>query len=192
MPHARERRWPLAAGAATALAVAALLLAGGGGARPADPPLPDAAAWRGFVDGRRTTIAVGQRMIVVLDYPSLATRVADAGGQATESEMRQWTAAALAAQKQIAARLSREGVRIAPDFVYTRTFNGFSAALDARAQALLERDEDVVGVYPVRIAYPAAARELPAEEYVVGGGRARQVRVPGLDGAGIKIALLDT
>src|SRR5918992_1937454 len=192
MPHARERRWPLAAGAALMLAGAALLLAGGGGARSADPPLPDAAAWRGFVDGTRSTIALGQRMIVVLDYPSLATRVAQAGGQASESEMRQWTAAAVAAQKQIAARLSREGVGIAPDYVYTRTFNGFAAALDARAVALLERDRDVVGVYPVRIAYPAAARPLPDKEYVVGGGRTGQVRVPGLDGAGITIALLDT
>jgi subtilisin family serine protease len=191
MPHAPERRWPLAA-LALVLVVAALLLAGGGGARSADAPLPDAAAWRGFVDGRRSAIAVGQRMIVVLDYPSLATKVAGAGGQASESEMRQWTAAALAAQKQIAARLSREGVRIAPDFVYSRTFNGFAAALDARALALLERDKDVVGVYPVRIAYPAAAHGLPDEEYVVGDGRTGQVRVPGLDGAGIKIALLDT
>ena len=190
MHHAPERHWPLAA-VALALTLAALLLAGGGGAR-SEAPLPDASAWQGFVDGRRSAIAVGQRMIVVLDYPSLASRVAAAGGQATESEMRQWTAAAVAAQKQIAARLSREGVRIAPDFVYTRTFNGFAAALDARALALLERDEDVVGVFPVRIAYPAATHELPDAEYVVGGGRAAQMRVPGLDGAGITIALLDT
>jgi subtilisin family serine protease len=191
MPHARERRWPLAA-LALLLTLAALLLAGGGGARSADAPLPDAAAWRGFVDGRRSAIAVGQRMIVVLDYPSLASKVAEAGGQASESEMRQWTAAALAAQKQIAARLSREGVRIEPDFIFSRTFNGFAAALDARALALLERDEDVVGVYPVRIAYPAAAHQLPDAEYVVGVGRTGQARVPGLDGAGITIALLDT
>lgn len=190
MHHAPERHWPLAS-LALALTVAALLLAGGGGAR-SEAPLPDAAAWQGFVDGRRSAIAVGQRMIVVLDYPSLASRVAAAGGQATESEMRQWTAAALAAQKQIAARLSREGLRIAPDFVFTRTFNGFAAALDERALALLERDEDVVGVYPVRIAYPAATPELPDEEYVVGGGRTGHVRVPGLDGSGITIALLDT
>src|SRR5688572_4052044 len=119
MPHARERHWPLAA-LALGFAVAALLLAGGGGARSVDPPPPDAAAWRGFVDGRRTAIAVGQRVIVVLEYPSLAKKVAEAGGQASESEMKQWTAAAVAAQKQIAARLSREGVRIAPEFIYTR------------------------------------------------------------------------
>ena len=73
--------------------------------------------------------------------------------------MRRWTAAALAGQKQIGARLSREGVQIVPEFVYTRTFSGFSAALDARALALLERDPDVAGIYPVRVAYPAAAIE---------------------------------
>ena len=97
-----------------------------------------------------------QRMIVVLRNPSLADRMAEAGGRATESAMRSWTAAALAGQKQIAARLSREGIQLVPDFVYTRTFNGFAAPIDGRALALLERDPDVVGVYPVRAAYPAS------------------------------------
>ena len=115
-----------------------------------------AAAWRGFVDGDRTAVSVGQRAIVVLRYASLAERVRRAGGRASEAEMRTWAAAALAGQKQIAARLSREGVQIVPDFVYTRTLNGFAAVLDARALALLERDRDVVGVYPVRVAYPAS------------------------------------
>ena len=55
--------------------------------------------------------------------------------------MRHWTAASLAGQKQIAAKLSREGIRLVPDFVYTRTFNGFAAPIDARALALLERDD---------------------------------------------------
>ena len=54
--------------------------------------------------------------------------------------MRSWTAAALAGQKQIAARLSREGIQLVPDFVYTRTLNGFAAPIDSRALALLERD----------------------------------------------------
>ena len=170
-----------------------MLAAGGGaGARDADPLAAGAAAWRGFVDAARADVPVGQRAIVVLAYPSLAERVREAGGQASEAQMRRFTAAALAGQKQIAARLSREGVRIEPDYVYTRTLNGFAAALDAQALALLERDRDVVGVYPVRVAYPAAAPDLGREEYGPAGGRRPLVRMPGFDGAGVTIALLDT
>ena len=133
-------------------------------------------------------------MIVVLKNPSLADRIAEAGGTATESAMRQWTAGALAAQKQIAARLSREGIRLVPDFVYTRTFNGFAAAIDGRALALLERDKDVFGVYPVRAAYPAAlsAAELRSPRFASGSGRRGEVGIPRFDGRGITVALLDT
>ena len=108
--------------------------------------------------------------------------------------MRQWTAGALAAQKQIAARLSREGIQLVPDFVYTRTFNGFSAPIDSRALALLERDEDVLGVYPVRAAYPAAlsAAELRGAAFAPGAGRRAELGIPGFDGSGITVALLDT
>ena len=168
----------------------------GGGQSAQAPPAPEggAAAWRGFVDGDRAAIAIGQRMIVVLRNPSLADRIAEAGGTATESAMRQWTAGALAAQKQIAARLSREGIQLVPDFVYTRTFNGFSAPIDGRALALLERDEDVLGVYPVRAAYPAAlsAAELSAPAFAPGAGRRVELGIPGFDGSGVTVALLDT
>src|SRR5688500_7231587 len=175
--------------------VAALLAAGGGqGADSRGTPEGGAAAWRGFVDGDRSAVAVGERMIVVLRNPSLADRVAEAGGRATESAMRRWTAAALAGQKQIAARLSREGIQLVPDFVYTRTFNGFAAPIDGRALALLERDRDVVGVYPVRAAYPASLSqaELRAPQFATGGGRRADLRLPGFDGRGVTIALLDT
>lgn len=191
-PRVRERVRLLPA---AALAAVALLLAAGsqGAAGPAGTAA-GASAWRGFVQGGRSEVAVGQRMIVVLRYPSLADRVFRAGGQASESEMRRWTAAALASQKQIAARLSGEGVQLEPEFVYTRTFNGFATALDSRALALLERDPDVSGVYPVRVAYPAAVgpAALRTSEYGPGSGRRAELRLPGLDGAGITIALLDT
>ncbi len=191
--HRVPDRRSLAAGFAIAIA----LLAAGGGQSAQSPvaaPEEGAAAWRGFVDGDRAAIAVGQRMIVVLKNPSLADRIAEAGGTATESAMRQWTAGALAAQKQIAARLSREGIQLVPDFVYTRTFNGFAAAIDGRALALLERDEDVFGVYPVRAAYPAAlsAAELRSPAFAAGSGRRAEVGIPRFDGRGITIALLDT
>ena len=192
MPRAPERRR-----AAAGLVVVAALLAAGGGqgaARTEGGFAGGAAAWRGFVGGERSAVAVGQRMIVVLRHPSLADRVAEAGGRASEAAMRRWTAAALAGQKQIAGRLSREGIRLVPDFVYTRTFNGFAAPIDARALALLERDEDVAGVYPVRAAYPAAlsASELGAPPFAQGGGRRPDLGIPGFDGAGVTIALLDT
>ncbi|MEA2180135.1 MAG: minor extracellular serine protease Vpr [Solirubrobacteraceae bacterium] len=181
---------------AAALAVAVALLAAGGGQGADSRGVLDtgAAGWRGFVDGERSAIAVGERMIVVLRYPSLADRMAEAGGSATESAMRAWTAAALAGQKQIAARLSREGIQLVPDFVYTRTFNGFAAPIDGRALALLERDPDVVGVYPVRAAYPASLSraELQAPQFDAGGGRRADLGLPGFDGSGVTIALLDT
>jgi hypothetical protein len=187
-------RWGGGLGGVLAV-VCSLLLAGGGqGAAGGDPAGPGAEAWRGFVDGERSDVAMGQRMIVVLRHPSLADRVAEAGGQASESDMRRWTASSLAGQKQIAAKLSREGIRLFPDFIYTRTLNGFAAPIDARALALLERDDDVLGVYPVRAAYPASlsAKALPSRAFAKGGGRTPDLRTPGYDGSGITIALLDT
>ena len=181
---------------AAGLAVVTALLAASGGQGADSPGAPEggAAAWRGFVDGERSAVAVGERMIVVLRNPSLADRVAEAGGRATESAMRNWTAAALAGQKQIAARLSREGIQLVPDFVYARTFNGFAAPIDGRALALLERDPDVLGVYPVRVAYPASLSraELRGPQFAAGSGRRTDLRLPGFDGRGVTIALLDS
>lgn len=176
------------------MAVALLAVAGGQGAKAREPAAAGAAAWRGFVDAGRRPVLLGQRMIVVLKNPSLADRLEEAGGTATESLMRQWTAGAIAAQRQIAARLSREGIQLVPDFVYARTFNGFSAPIDSRALALLERDEDVRGVYPVRAAYPAAlsAGDLAGTAFARGSGRRAEPGVPGADGRGVVVALLDT
>ena len=191
MPRGPDRRI-FAAG----LVVATLLAAvGGESAQPSGPVQGGATAWRGFVDGERSAVAVGQRMIVILQSPSLADRMAQAGGRATEVEMRSWTAAAVAAQKQVAARLSQEGIQLTPDFVYTRTFNGFAAPIDGRALALLERDRDVAGVYPVRAAYPASlsATRLAGPAYASGAGRRpEQAGIPGFDGTGVVVALLDT
>ena len=67
--------------------------------------------------------------------------------------------------------------------------------LDARALALLERDRDVVGVYPVRVAYPGLRRHATPRQRRVrrrSAGRRAVPRVPGYDGTGVTIALLDT
>src|SRR5262245_50372137 len=58
--------------------------------RAAEPPEP--VSWQGLVgDGPRPGVAPGQRMIVVLKWPSLAERVAAAGGVATDRQERRWT-----------------------------------------------------------------------------------------------------
>ena len=61
------------------VACALLVVSGGRGAGAPDPAEAGAAAWRGFVDGERGEVAVGQRMIVVLESPSLADSLARGG-----------------------------------------------------------------------------------------------------------------
>jgi subtilase family protein len=153
----------------------------------------DASAWKGLVGSERPEVAVGERVIVVLDGPSLAQRVARAGGLASGVTQRRWTSSALAAQQQLIAELALHGVRVRPEFTYTRVLAGFSAVLDARAIALLERRDDVEGVYAVRIAYPAAEEGpllRPDEEQP--GRYDADVGLPGFGGRGVTIALLDT
>ena len=72
--------------------------------------------------------------------------------------------------------------------------NGFSAPLDARAVAVLERRPEVAGVYPVRPAYPASvSSNLLGEKGVARGASSLPaLRLPGYDGRGVTIALLDT
>jgi hypothetical protein len=153
----------------------------------------DASAWRGLVGSERPDIAVGERVIVVLEGPSLAQRVGGAGGLASGIQQRRWTAGALAAQNQLLAELALKGVRIRPGFTYTRVLAGFSAVLDARAIALLERRRDVEGVYAVRVAYPAAEPvPLLAPDEEQPGRYDADVGLPGYGGRGVTIALLDT
>ncbi|HEY7604806.1 MAG TPA: S8 family serine peptidase [Gaiellaceae bacterium] len=189
-------RWRSALGftvLAGVVAAAVLVVpAGGGGAPPAAPSrLEAAAAWNGLVGGPRTEAGTGQRVLVVLTAFSLADRVERAGGRASDAEERRWTAAAAAAQQQFASDLGRAGVSIRPEFRYTRTLNGFSAVLDPRAIALIERMPGVKGVYPVRVAYPAAVS--PQELRRAASSAARPgVRLAGIAGRGVLIALLDT
>ena len=48
-------------------------------------------AWYGLVGGAPVEVALGQRVIVMLKAPSLAQRVARAGGHASETQERRWT-----------------------------------------------------------------------------------------------------
>src|SRR5213596_3402463 len=168
---------------------------GAGGTESTQPTLSStAAAWRGLAGSARPQVDVGQRQIVVLKAPSLAQRVARAGGHATDSQERQWTTAALAAQQQVLAKLAQHGVQVRVDYYYSRVINGFSAALDSEAVALLEREPEVAGVYPVRVAYPAtvSSQLLAKDELASGAAHDPEIMLPGFDGRGVTIALLDT
>ena len=175
----------LALVAGVGAAVSVLDRARSDGAEP--PGQVAASAWRGFVGGARPRVALGQRVIVLLRAPSLAERVRLAGGRATEAAERRWTAIALASQQQFLAELAEKGVVAKPGLRFTRVVNGFSAIADPGVVALLERSPQVVGVYPVRAAFPAAAgigtntavSPMPAE-------------LAGFPGRGVAVALLDT
>lgn len=154
-----------------------------------------ARAWHGvFSDRPQAAAEQRQRVLVVLSDPSLADRLAAVETTPTPEEQRRWTADAEGAQQLLLAGLREREVSIRRDQVFTRTFNGFSALVTARALAELERAHGVAGVYPVRTVYPAS----PSAEALVGrnlqpaNGRGSQIALPGFTGSGVTVALLDT
>ncbi|MEX0674355.1 MAG: S8 family serine peptidase [Gaiellaceae bacterium] len=170
--------------AAAALTILTSALVGAQAASEAD-----AEAWAGLVGGEQADVDLGQRVIVVLKSPSVAVRVRQAGGRATDREHRGWQRAAASAQKLFISRMIVQGARVQPELSFTRVLNGFSAALDPRSLAQVERSEEVVGVYPVRAAFPAgdSSQLLAAGEAV-----SAPIGLPGYDGRGVTVALLDT
>jgi len=155
--------------------------------RRAGPPAPaGAASWRGLV-GSRPQAAVADRVIVVLRTPSLAQRVAAAGGSADIERERAWTNVAMSAQRLLLARIALHGVVVHPIYTFARVLDGFSAAIPPSALPVLQRDPDVAGIYPVRVAYPAAVGE-PGSGSLPSTG----LTISGLDGRGVEVALVDT
>jgi subtilisin family serine protease len=179
---------------ALALAATLLSVAAGAGSTGREHDDVAGAAWRGLVGSPRQQVAVGQRVIVVLNSPSLSDRMAAAGGQATEAQQRQWTASALAADNLLIARLAQQGVSVKPEHRYARVLTGFSAPLDPRAVTYLESAPEVAGVYPVRVTYPASVSSNLIERgaLAAGVGTRPGVSLPGYDGRGVTVALLDT
>ena len=178
--------------ALAALVLAVVALAVGGAEGAADDP-GGAAGWQGLL-GSRPLPQLGSRWIVVLKAPSLAERVRRAGGGATEQQMRAWTAAAREVQRKAILRLAFHGAPIDPEQSYVRVLNGFAAAVDPRLLPVLERDRGVAGVYRVRAVYPAAVPAPGVDADALGSGSDGRVGVdlPGADGMGITVALLDT
>src|SRR5437764_2752139 len=182
----RMRRRPsLGVPVLVAIAAAAVLTTTHEGRRI--PVYSEATTWRGLVGEAHPRVTIGERRIVVLRTPSVAQRLAVAKF-ATEEQERAWTAQAYAAQQQVLVNLAAHGLGVRPDYSYARVLDGFSAELDPRAQALLANDPEVVGVYPVRAAFPAvisASKLIPAVA-------PPPVTLRGYDGRGVEIALLDT
>lgn len=147
-----------------------------------------------MVGGAHPQVALGQRVLVVLSAPSLADHVVEAGGRVSDTDERRFTAAAHATQQQLLFELAAKGVVARPDYRFTRVLNGFSAALDSRAVALLQRAPQVKGIYPIRAAYPASiSRRMLADEVARLGLRASPpAALGGFDGRGVTIALLDS
>ena len=176
--------------AAIAVAVTLILIAAGGRGSSSAPTLGPA-SWAGLAGSQRPHVAVGQRVIVLLKAPSLADRVASAGGLATDSQERHWTRSTLASQKLLISRLGAEGVIVQPEYTYARVVNGFSAAFDANGLALLERSPEVAGVYPVRPMFPAASAGS-AGDIAPAIGHSPELGLSNVDGRGVTVALLDT
>jgi subtilisin family serine protease len=175
--------------AALALAVTGVLIAAGGRSS-GHSRIEEEPTWQGLAGAQRPRVAVGQRVIVLLKAASLADRVGHAGGLATSENERTWTQSALSAQKLLVARLRVQGVVAQPEYSYTRTINGFSAAFDARGIAVLERAPEVAGVYPVRVAYPASTGSSLLGR--AQGGQRPDIGLSDVDGRGVTVALLDT
>src|SRR5690348_1956956 len=104
MPTRRPREpfhvLPLAALAAVVTLV--LIAAGGRSSGSRSQAFP--VSWKGLAGAQRPRVAVGQRMIVVLNAPSLADRVATVGGLATDEQERRWNASALSSQRLLISR----------------------------------------------------------------------------------------
>ncbi|HZQ16804.1 MAG TPA: S8 family serine peptidase [Gaiellaceae bacterium] len=192
----RERR-PLSRAAVGLLSIAAAaaallsVVSAGGGATGSSSSV--AGDWLGFVGGPRSPVSLGERMIVVLDTPSVAQRLARARF-ATESQERGWWAEADAAQKQVLLKLAAIGVAVQPDESFHLVLDGFSAVLDPRAVSLLQQMPEVSGVYPVRAAYPASISErtLEGRAWDDASGHRPLSNLPGSTGRGVTVALLDT
>src|SRR6516162_602657 len=147
--------------ALVAIAVAAWLTVRDSGTPATTAARQAPVSWIGLVNQGRPVVDTAGRVIVVLNTPSVAQHVAQVG-LATQQAARRWAAEAFAAQQQVLIQLARHGFAVKPDYRYARVLDGFSARLDPRAIALLQRNSEIAAVYPVRVGYPAAIARTSA------------------------------
>src|SRR5919109_897078 len=179
-----------AALAAVALAAATLTLSATVQGAGESPLRAAAGAWHAVFGDRPQPVPNGkQRVLVILASPSLADRMTAAEKPPRPEVQRRWTAEAEGTQRLLLAGLRKRGVSLRRDHIFTRTFNGFSARVGPRTYAELERAHGVAGVYPVRTVYPAEAQLPP--ELAEGRAPGGQISLPGFDGSGVTVALLD-
>ena len=184
-----ETRYAAVFAVLAAAATAALVATGGKSAEAPSISSASAQSWRGLV-GSRPRVALGQRVIVVLKTPSLGQRVAAAGGAVDIEQEQAWTKVVLSAQRLLVSRLALQGVIVRPALSFARVLDGFSAVVPPSVIPIVERDADVAGVYPVRVAYPTtiSASSLTADAADAGSALASG----GVDGRGVTVAILDT
>ena len=183
--HTRRADYAVFFVVVAAAATAAVLVAGRSGT--AQPVVSPPGSWAGALPSR-PPVDVGSRVVVVLKTPSLGQRVAAAGGALDIEQEQAWTKVVLAQQRLLLARLALRGVIVHADERFTRVLDGFSAVVPPDVVPIVERDANVAGVFPVRVAYPATV--------VTGSGSAVEIGHPlaaaGVDGRGVTVAVLDT
>ena len=115
-------------------------------------------SWRGLVGDAHPAVSPAQRAIVVLRDAVGRPAASRRRSSRPRQRERRWAAEAFAAQQQVLTQLARHGLGVRPDYSYARVIDGFSALLDPRAIALLERNPEVAGVYPGAGRLPGDAR----------------------------------
>src|SRR6266508_7769 len=84
------RRVTVLAAVALAATATAIAVSAGGEQPTLAPGQPPSEAWQGLVGDPRPEVAIGQLSLVVLNLPSLADRVAAAGGLVGDRQERKW------------------------------------------------------------------------------------------------------
>ena len=158
-------------------------------------PVVAVASWRGLVGATPTPVADGQRVIVVLKAPSLADRVEAGGrprdrGAGTLVDGGRARRAAAGADLAEARRDHRPpGLLLRPRPERLRREARPARARPARAQpAGRRRVSRCAPRFPPR----SRGRSGRAKALAAAGARGPGAMLPGLDGHGVTIALLDT